>query len=169
MPRTIVDLERAFLDTNGAHQETSVQIEMPSRENRYFEKTYVDENEVGAKWLQTLAGLNCCSQKGLVEMFDSSIGAGSVLMPYGGKYQLTETQTMVAKLPVLKGKHLLFQEASGDISYSDDAQADLIRSCPAGAPTTEPSTRFWNPLPGLWPRAEITGRSALLSRNISAG
>ena len=102
--RTIVDLERAFLDTNGAHQETSVQIEMPSRENRYFEKTYVDENEVGAKWLQTLAGLNCCSQKGLVEMFDSSIGAGSVLMPYGGKYQLTETQTMVAKLPVLKGK-----------------------------------------------------------------
>ena len=51
-----------------------------------------------------MADLNCCSQKGLVEMFDSSIGAGSVLMPYGGKYQLTETQAMVAKLPVLEGK-----------------------------------------------------------------
>ena len=51
-----------------------------------------------------LSDLNVCSQKGLVEMFDSSIGAGSVFMPYGGKYQLTETQAMVAKLPVLKGK-----------------------------------------------------------------
>ena len=50
-----------------------------------------------------ISGLNVCSQKGLVEMFDASIGAGSVFMPYGGKYQLTETQAMVAKLPVLKG------------------------------------------------------------------
>ena len=57
-----------------------------------------------AKWLETLADLNVCSQKGLVEMFDGSIGAGSVFMPYGGKYQLTETQTMVAKLPVSEGK-----------------------------------------------------------------
>ena len=56
------------------------------------------------KWLETLGDLNVCSQKGLVEMFDGSIGAGSVFMPYGGKYQLTETQTMVAKLPLLKGK-----------------------------------------------------------------
>ena len=55
-------------------------------------------------WVALLNDLNVCSQKGLVEMFDSSIGAGSVLMPYGGKYQLTETQTMVAKLPVLEGK-----------------------------------------------------------------
>ena len=60
--------------------------------------------DVKEKWLDTLKDLNCCSQKGLVEMFDSSIGAGSVLMPYGGKYQLTETQAMVAKLPVLEGK-----------------------------------------------------------------
>ena len=55
-------------------------------------------------WLDTLADLNVCSQKGLVEMFDGSIGAGSVFMPYGGKYQLTETQAMVAKLPVQNGK-----------------------------------------------------------------
>ena len=59
-----------------------------------------DEKE---KWLETLADLNTCSQKGLVEMFDGSIGAGSVFMPYGGQYQATETQTMVAKVPVLKG------------------------------------------------------------------
>ena len=60
--------------------------------------------DVKEKWLKMLCSLNVCSQKGLVEMFDSSIGAGSVMMPYGGKYQLTETQAMVAKLPVLKGK-----------------------------------------------------------------
>ena len=60
-------------------------------------------DDIREKWLDTLKDLNVCSQKGLVEMFDGSIGAGSVLMPYGGKYQLTETQAMVAKLPVLKG------------------------------------------------------------------
>ena len=99
----IVNISRAFLDTNGAHQETSVAVDIPARENRYFDKTPVSVEEVRQKWLDMLADLNCCSQKGLVEMFDSSIGAGSVLMPYGGKYQLTETQAMVAKLPVLKG------------------------------------------------------------------
>ena len=63
-----------------------------------------DIADVKAKWLETLSDLNTCSQKGLVEMFDSSIGAGSVLMPYGGKYQMTETQSMVAKVPVANGK-----------------------------------------------------------------
>ena len=98
----IVNISRAFLDTNGAHQETDVKAEIPSQENKYFTKPEV--TDVKEKWLSMLADLNCCSQKGLVEMFDSSIGAGSVLMPYGGKYQLTETQAMVAKLPVLEGK-----------------------------------------------------------------
>ena len=101
--KEIVNISRAFLDTNGAHQETDVEVEIPSEQNRYFEKEPVAEEDVEKKWLAMLADLNCCSQKGLVEMFDSSIGAGSVLMPYGGKYQLTETQAMVAKLPVLKG------------------------------------------------------------------
>jgi len=101
--REVVNISRAFLDTNGAHQETSVAVELPSQEEKYFKKTALSVDEVKEKWLKTLADLNCCSQKGLVEMFDSSIGAGSVLMPYGGKYQLTETQAMVAKLPVLKG------------------------------------------------------------------
>ena len=100
--KEIVNISRAFLDTNGVHQETDVKAEIPSQENKYFTKPEV--TDVKEKWLSMLADLNCCSQKGLVEMFDSSIGAGSVLMPYGGKYQLTETQAMVAKLPVLEGK-----------------------------------------------------------------
>ena len=100
--KEIVNISRAFLDTNGAHQGTDVKAEIPSQENKYFTKPEV--TDVKEKWLSMLADLNCCSQKGLVEMFDSSIGAGSVLMPYGGKYQLTETQAMVAKLPVLEGK-----------------------------------------------------------------
>ena len=100
--KKIVDISRAFLDTNGAHQETDVHVNIPSRDGSCFNAPVVED--VRAKWLETLADLNVCSQKGLVEMFDGSIGAGSVFMPYGGKYQLTEVQTMVAKLPVLKGK-----------------------------------------------------------------
>ncbi len=100
--KEIVNISRKFLDTNGAHQETDVFVEIPDKEGRYF-TTPVIKN-VKEAWLACLQDLNVCSQKGLVEMFDSSIGAGSVYMPYGGKYQLTETQSMVAKLPVLKGK-----------------------------------------------------------------
>ena len=100
--KEIVNISRAFLDTNGAHQETSVAVDMPSEDERYFERKEV--GDIREKWLAVLKDLNVSSQKGLVEMFDGSIGAGSVLMPYGGKYQLTETQAMVAKLPVLKGK-----------------------------------------------------------------
>ncbi len=109
--RKIVDIKRAFLDTNGAHQETAVKVDIPVKADNYFEKWSVpavgeklEAGDVKGAWLALLNDLNVCSQKGLVEMFDSSIGAGSVLMPYGGLYQLTETQTMVAKLPVLKGK-----------------------------------------------------------------
>ena len=100
--KTIVDLSRAFIDTNGAHQETDVEVNMPDEKANFFEAKKVDDVE--KEWLNTLSDLNVCSQKGLVEMFDGSIGAGSVYMPHGGKYQLTETQAMVAKLPVLKGK-----------------------------------------------------------------
>lgn len=99
--KTIVDLSRAFLDTNGAHQEASVTVEVPVRTGNLFEKKEI--GDVKETWLKMLSGLNVCSQKGLVEMFDGSIGAASVFMPYGGKYQLTETQSMIAKLPVEKG------------------------------------------------------------------
>ncbi len=100
--KEIVNLSRAFLDTNGAHQETNVEVEMPEQEGSLFRRNEI--NDVRSAWLNTLADLNVCSQKGLVEMFDGSIGAGSVFMPHGGKYQLTETQAMVAKVPVQKGK-----------------------------------------------------------------
>ena len=109
--KEIVNISRAFLDTNGAHQETNVIVDIPDSEDNYLKKTAIPEvqealeaKDVKGAWLKSLNHLNVCSQKGLVEMFDSSIGAGSVLMPYGGRYQLTETQTMIAKLPVLKGK-----------------------------------------------------------------
>ena len=101
--KEIVNISRAFLDTNGAHQETDVIVGTASKADSYFEEK-ADVADVKTAWLKDLADLNVCSQKGLVEMFDASIGAGSVFMPFGGKYQLTPTQSMVAKLPVLKGK-----------------------------------------------------------------
>ena len=99
--KEIVNISRAFLDTNGAHQETTVKVDIPNRADSPLVQQ-VEVNDVKEKWLDTLKDLNVCSQKGLVEMFDGSIGAGSVFMPHGGKYQMTETQSMVAKLPVLK-------------------------------------------------------------------
>ena len=109
--KEIVNLSRAFLNTNGAHLETDVYVEVPEEGTSYFDKwavpaagEAVEAGDAKKAWLTLLSDLNVCSQKGLVEMFDSSIGAGSVLMPYGGKYQLTETQVMAAKLPVLEGK-----------------------------------------------------------------
>ncbi len=109
--KEIVNISRAFLDTNGAHQETTVAVDIPAKEENFFEKKEVagveealNAGDVKKAWMTTLADLNVCSQKGLVEMFDGSIGAGSVFMPYGGRYQLTETQSMVAKLPVMTGE-----------------------------------------------------------------
>ena len=107
--KEIVNISRAFLDTNGAHQETDVFVEIPeeaaSELNPHPWSWYDGGDEaVRSRWLAMLGDLNVCSQKGLVEMFDSSIGAASVLMPYGGKYQLTKAQVMAAKVPVPGGK-----------------------------------------------------------------
>lgn len=101
--KEIVNLSRAFLDTNGAHQETEVYVEIPHRIESYFNKKEEPES-FRQVCLDTLSNLNVCSQKGLVEMFDSSIGAATVTMPYGGKYQMTPIQTMIAKLPLSKGE-----------------------------------------------------------------
>ena len=105
--KEIVNISRAFLDTNGAHQETSVAVEIPSKADCCLDGVLlapVEEallkGDLKTAWRAMLSDLNVCSQKGLVEMFDGSIGAGSVYMPYGGRYQMTETQSMVAKLPV---------------------------------------------------------------------
>ena len=100
--KEIVNISRAFLNTNGAHQENDVYVSLPKQEDNDL-KTSVNSGDMKQAWLDTLSDLNVCSKKGLVEMFDSSIGAGSVVMPYGGSYQLSPTQTMIAKLPVLKG------------------------------------------------------------------
>ena len=104
--KEIVNLSRAFLDTNGAHQETDVKVELPVKEENYLNKIgtkaveeAVAAGDMKAAWLNELKDLNVCSQKGLVEMFDGSIGAGSVFMPHGGKYKTTETHAMVAKVP----------------------------------------------------------------------
>lgn len=101
--REIVNIARSFIDTNGAHQESDVTVSMPDKDADYLNEK-ADFSDVKKTWLDTLGDLNVCSQKGLVEMFDSSIGAGTVVMPYGGKYQLSPTQTMIAKLPLDKGK-----------------------------------------------------------------
>ena len=99
--KEIVNLSRRFIDTNGAHQETTVRVSMPSHTSSTSRTSTTSIKDL---WITTLADLNVCSQKGLVEMFDSSIGAGSVVMPFGGKYQLTPTQSMIGKLPLLDGK-----------------------------------------------------------------
>ena len=113
--RTIVDIARSFLDTNGAHQETDVKVMMPDDKKPYF-REMISVKDVRKTWLDTMADLNECSQKGLVEMFDSSIGASTVLMPYGGKYQTTPIQTMAAKLPMLHDK----SDAATMMSYGFD-------------------------------------------------
>ena len=102
--KEIVNISRAFLDTNGAHQETEVLVDIPNREGNVLKRPEQAPSDTKKQWLDVLADLNTCSQKGLVEMFDGSIGAGSVFMPHGGKYQTTETQAMVAKVPVMNGK-----------------------------------------------------------------
>lgn len=112
--KAIVDLSRAFLDTNGAHLTAEVEVELPKRSENPF--GYAAGEPVRDKWLNVLGDLNVCSQKGLVEMFDASIGAGTVTMPYGGKYQLTETQSMIAKIPLLKGH----TDAATVMSYGFD-------------------------------------------------
>ncbi|NLY43250.1 MAG: phosphoribosylformylglycinamidine synthase [Clostridiaceae bacterium] len=105
--KTIVDVSREFLNSNGAPKSTKVFVRAPKDESRAFGgfAAKVEDCNAGIekRWIQTMQNLNVCSQKGLVERFDSSIGAGTVLMPYGGKYQLTPIESMVAKIPVLEG------------------------------------------------------------------
>lgn len=96
--KTIVDIKRSFLDTNGAKQEISLKVKSPS-----VYPYEVKNCDVKEKWLKSLRNLNVCSQKGLIERFDSTIGGGTVLMPLGGKYQLTPAEGMAAKIPVLGG------------------------------------------------------------------
>jgi phosphoribosylformylglycinamidine synthase len=99
----IVDLRRSFLDSNGVKQNIDVNIKLPEKEKGFF-KDSGELNSIKDKWVENLEALSNCSQKGLVERFDSSIGAGTVLMPFGGKYQLSPENGMAAKIPVLNGE-----------------------------------------------------------------
>ena len=114
--KTICDRSRDFLNTNGAPKNTDIEVTMPNDKDRFFNAEVVCD--VKQKWLETLSDLNVCSQKGLCEKFDSTIGAGSVLMPFGGKYQLTPSEGMAAKVPVL------------------DGETNTIRKCQNGVRTT---------------------------------
>lgn len=98
--KTIVDISRDFLDTNGVKQTTDVYVELPKPEDNYFAQQAFQGTDLKEAWLQKLQDLNVCSQRGLVECFDSTVGAGTVLMPFGGKYQATPAVGMAAKLPV---------------------------------------------------------------------
>jgi phosphoribosylformylglycinamidine synthase len=110
--QTIVDISREFLNTNGVLQTTNIQVSSPAAAQNFFTSpgvsspgldTLADETGLAGQWYKNLQDLNVCSQKGLVERFDSTIGAGSVLMPFGGKTQLTPAEGMAAKIPVARG------------------------------------------------------------------
>ena len=117
--KLIVDLSREFLNTNGTVKRAEAKIDKPEGLENYFEgkrgqapfspekencykTTGVNCSKVD-RWKSTVLDLNCCSQKGLIERFDSTIGAGTVFMPFGGRYQLTPIEAMCAKIPTLKG------------------------------------------------------------------
>lgn len=100
--KCIVDISRAFLDTNGDVKKTEVFVQKPDYDKSPLQ-TKENPKDVESKWKETISSLNCCSQKGLVERFDSTIGANTVLMPFGGKYQLTPAEGMSARIPTLKG------------------------------------------------------------------
>ncbi|HFL2414389.1 TPA: phosphoribosylformylglycinamidine synthase [Clostridioides difficile] len=106
--KAIVDINREFLDTNGVKQTTDVHVTKVDEENTFFSSNEIVKDVKCAsmkdKFTKVLSDLNVCSQKGLVEMFDNTIGGNTVLMPFGGKYQATPTQGMVAKIPVLGGE-----------------------------------------------------------------
>ncbi|GAA0223523.1 phosphoribosylformylglycinamidine synthase [Metaclostridioides mangenotii] len=106
--QTIVDISRAFLDTNGVKQTTDVHVTKVDEEKKFFGKNEIldkiDSSSMKERFEKVMSDLNVCSQKGLIDKFDSTIGAGTVLMPFGGKYQSTPSQAMVAKIPVLGGE-----------------------------------------------------------------
>lgn len=100
----IVDISREFLNTNGVKQRAKVLVTAPSAADNYFNSFDHGSGDLMQAWLANLQELNVCGKKGLVERFDSTIGSGTVLMPFGGKYQQTPAEGMVAKIPVLSGE-----------------------------------------------------------------
>lgn len=99
---TVADISREFLSTNGVHQVQDVEIELPDAEKSLLVTPEIKDWKKA--WIERISDLNSCSQRGLVERFDSTIGAGSVTAPYGGEYGSSEVQTMIHKLPVTEGE-----------------------------------------------------------------
>lgn len=112
--KVICDISRDFLNTNGACKNTNVKVDAPCEYKNPFEGYYT--GDIKEKWYETLSSLNVCSQKGLVERFDSTIGAGSVFMPFGGKYQMSPSCGMVAKIPLTGG----FTDTATVMTYGYD-------------------------------------------------
>jgi phosphoribosylformylglycinamidine synthase len=108
--RTVVDISRAFIDTNGVRQETDINVSAPPASGHIFNRlpehleTALTQKGLKHAWLENLKDLNVCSQRGLVERFDATVGGGTVLMPFGGKYQTTPIEAMAAKIPVFPGE-----------------------------------------------------------------
>jgi len=98
--KAIVDISRDFLNTNGVQQNIDIEVRDYENEN-VFEKFKTSDSSLEKKWLHNIKKLNVASQKGLVEMFDSSVGAGTILAPFGGKYQMSPTDVSIMKFPVL--------------------------------------------------------------------
>ncbi len=106
--KLIVNLARNFLATNGVRQHVEAKILQPDEAQRYLSRLPEEIKECGenlfAAWLKNLSRLNVCAQKGLAERFDSTVGAGTILMPFGGKNQMTPQEGMAAKLPMMTGE-----------------------------------------------------------------
>ena len=100
----IVDLNRDFLDSFGVKKEINVEVLSPEKENNYFIKSQDKYKNIKEAWLKELSDLNVCSKKGMIERFDNTVGASTILMPFGGRYSLTPSEGMVAKIPVLNGE-----------------------------------------------------------------
>ncbi|BDR63925.1 phosphoribosylformylglycinamidine synthase [Clostridium tetani] len=100
----ILDLKRQFLDSFGVKKKIDVEVLSPKKEENYFTKCTDKYKTIKEAWLETLSNLNVCSKKGMVERFDNTVGASTILMPFGGKYALTPSEGMVAKIPVLHGE-----------------------------------------------------------------
>lgn len=100
--RMILDVSRDFLDTNGVKQKINAKIKEPIKINAENEIT-INRSNLKELWLENLKDLNVASQKGMVERFDSTVGAGTVLMPFGGRTQLTPAEGVAAKIPVQNG------------------------------------------------------------------
>ncbi len=150
--KTIVDVSREFLNSNGAEKHITVHAEAP----RPFEKKIPASFRAG---MEALAGdLNVCSRRGLAERFDSTIGAGAVLMPFGGRRQLTPVQAMVQKISLEKGDTGLCSLMAWGYNPFIAEKSPFH---------TGPIWRWWNPSPGWWPPARSLKTCTSPSRNIS--